>query len=61
MGKFSSFRLLPLFNSEFLRYTSLGSHQQTSPNAALQAGNAFLPAYLLTDENQERAGRGSIS
>eukprot|EP00475_Leptophrys_vorax_P037097 TRINITY_DN6352_c0_g1_i2.p1 TRINITY_DN6352_c0_g1~~TRINITY_DN6352_c0_g1_i2.p1 ORF type:complete len:300 (-),score=70.37 TRINITY_DN6352_c0_g1_i2:49-873(-) len=41
-------------------YTSLGSHQRTSPNVALQEGGKFLPAYYLTDDNKERAGRGSI-
>lgn len=41
------------------RYTSLGSIQMTSPNAALKKDNQFLPAYLLDDEEKERAGRFS--
>ncbi len=46
-------------NDFFERYTSLGPIQKTSPNAALMKDNRFLPAYLLDDEEKERAGRFS--
>ena len=39
-------------------YTSIGNVEDTSPNPALRnPSGEFLPAYMLTNANQERSGR----
>ena len=49
-------------HGDFYRYTSLGSISDTSPNPSLRRtqddGHAtYQPAYMLTDDALERAGR----
>ena len=55
-----------------LRYTSLGSSDDTHPNPALQvhassslsnscsSSDGYRPAYMLLDDKLERAGRSTV-
>lgn len=38
-------------------YTSLGGVDDTYPNPALRVGDAYLPAYELQNDEEERLGR----